>query len=106
MKPLKKLPEYFTAKTAHSVNVYLEKMGLVPVEGGYNSPYESLGYKESKPALYSPKRYGDGWGIYVEYFYEGTIMCQKNRRIPQKEFIAIFGKLPINNLVYFHGSLV
>ena len=106
MKPLKKLPEYFSAKTAHSVNVYLERMGLVPVEGGYNSPHESLGYKESKPALYSPKKYADGWGVFVQYFYENTIMRQQNRRMPNDEFNAIFGKRPVNNLVCFHGGFV
>ena len=104
MKPLKKQPEYFSAKTAHSVNTYLEKMGLVPVDGGYNSPHESLMYKESKPALYSPKKYADGWGIFVQYFYEGTMMRQQNRRITDKEFVALFGRRPINNLACFYGS--
>lgn len=98
--------EYFSAKTAHSVNVYLEKMGLLPVDGGYNSPHESLGYKESKPALYSPKKYADGWGIFVQYFYEGTMMRQQNRRITHKEFMFIFGKLPINNHAFHHRGML
>lgn len=96
MKNVKIRGNYFSASAEDVVKTYLEEMGLTPVNGGYNNPHASLGYKEKKPALYSPKKYADGWGIFVQYYYEGTIMRQQNRRIPHDEFLAIFGRLQGN----------
>lgn len=52
-----------------------------------------LSHGEYSPPIYTPRRYKDGWGVHVEYYYyPGTYAAPEDGRVSYEHMARINGE--------------